>query len=327
MKEATETRELIELDALDVVVRGTYHKTHDGNSGSWAHGIGQDRLGVVFLNGLGATRAGQGDAVVYWADSFAANGYPSFRLDLPGHGDSAGDPPAESLGFINQGGYASVVATTIRELKTRFNLSGVVVVGQCSGAVSAIYTAAATKECMGLVLLDPYFHLPLKLDSKIRGRLNIWAMKNPVGSFLSSVYGRLKQVRLLLRGDVPPENANFPLLRHWKELASTGLPILIFKAPRRKTTGIKPKVGEFDYFKFILSLTGRKGRVVVKMMNGANHTFANRLGRAAVRQHTEQWLTEWFPWIKHEQDTVNVPCPERDESSRRHNRLHENYLS
>jgi pimeloyl-ACP methyl ester carboxylesterase len=326
MKEATKTRELIELDGLDFVVRGTYHKPHDENSESWVHSIRQDRLGLVFLNGLAATRAGQGDAVVYWADSFAADGYPAFRLDLPGHGDSAGEPPAECLSFINHGGYASVVATAIRDLIARFNLSGVVIVGQCSGAVSAIYSAAASRDCKGLVLLDPYFHLPLNLDSKIRGRINIWAIKNPIGSFLSSVYGRLKQVRLLLRGDVPPENANFSLLRNWKELASTGLPILIFKAPRRKTTGTKPKVGEFDYFKFILSLTGRKGRVVIQMMNGANHTFANRLSRAAVRQHTEQWLKEWFPLIKQKKNAA-VSCCERDEGSRRHNQLHENYLS
>ncbi len=298
MNETIEARELFILDGLDVVIRGTYHKTYDDNSVSKSNRIEQDRVGVVFLNGLRATRAGHGDAAVYWADSFAEHGYPSFRLDLPGHGDSEGDPPTEWIDFINQGGDASIASAKIRELAARFNLSGVVIVGQCAGAVSAIYTAAAIRGCKGLVLLNPYFNLPQTISSKIRGQLNIWAKQSRLGGLLSSIYGHLKAMRLFLRGNALPENANFPLLRHWKELASTGLPILILKSSGPKTLGTKPKVGEFDYLKYILGLAGRRNQVVVKVMNGANHTFANRLGRVTVRLYTEQWLKACFPVTK-----------------------------
>jgi pimeloyl-ACP methyl ester carboxylesterase len=310
--EAIRTRELIVLDGLDVIVRGTYHKIRDDSSGAQSSLIDRARVGVLFLNGLNATRAANGDAAVYWADSLAARGYPSFRLDLPGYGDSDEDPPEDWLAFINRGGYASIVSGKIIELVARFNLSGVVIAGHCAGAVSAIYAAAVSKECRGLVLMDPYYHLPQTTRPKFRQRLNLWALQSDLGRSLDRVYRHAKEIPLFFRRKVPAENANFPLLRRWKELTSTGLPILILKAPTRKVPNIKPKVGEFDYLDYVLRLAGRRSRVVVRVMDGANHSFANRLGREAVRVHTEEWLDACFPPTGREESVVSTLRPETD---------------
>src|SRR5580698_10178202 len=132
LKNAIETRELITLDGLGIVLRGTYHKTPQVDLNK------RKCIGVLFLNSLSPTRAATGDSAVYWADSFAEYGYPSFRIDLPGFGDSDGDTPTDLVNFINTGGYTSVVALKIKELVERFNLLGVVMVGHCSGAVSAL---------------------------------------------------------------------------------------------------------------------------------------------------------------------------------------------
>ncbi len=306
MIESIATRELIVLDDLGVAVRGTWHKRHTDSSGTQSDRIEPKRIGLLFLNGISATRAGHGDSAVYWADSFAERGYPSFRLDLPGCGDSEGDPPTDLLGFINLGGYASIASAKTKELVTRFNLSGVVIIGHCSGAVSAIHAATACSECKGLVLLDPYFHLSHTRQPKMRQQLHVWAMQNRVGGFLSRVYDLLKGIRLSLRGNSPPDNANFPLLRHWKKLASTGLPMLILKAPSRKAPGAKQRIGDFDYLKYLLSQTARRSRVVVELTEGANHSFANRQGRAAVRHHTEDWLDAFFPLPDHKPVSVNM---------------------
>jgi pimeloyl-ACP methyl ester carboxylesterase len=283
MNKATETRQLITLHGVGGIVRGTYHKA-DGESSE------AQRIGVLILNSLSPTMAAAGDSAVYWADSFARSGYPAFRLDMPGFGDSDGNPPAELLKFINTGGYGPIASALMRELSERFGLSGVVVVGLCAGAVSALYTAAASKECRGLVLMDPYFHLPIPPPSWIWQKLTGRVSRTALGRLISKGYDRFADLRLYLRRNPMPDNANFPLLRCWKTFASTGLPILLLKAP-----ATKPRGEEFDYLKYILERAGSNSRVVVKVVEGAGHTFSNRVGRAGVQQLTESWLNLYFP--------------------------------
>lgn len=297
MKEAIETRELIVLDGLDVVIRGTYHKTYDDCHRTQSKAIERGRIGVLFLNSPSPTRAAQGDSAVYWADSFAERGYPSFRLDLPGFGDSEGEPPTELVNSLNQGGYASIASVKIRELVTRFNLAGVVIVDQCSSGSSALYAAASCPECKGLVLLDPRFDLPDIIGSTMRRRSRDLVSQ---GNRLSSeICDSQKRTRLFLCGVDSPGNAAPPLLRRWAELPSAELPILIFKALSRK-----PKLGEFDYLDSIVGLAARDSQVVIKVLDGADRSFASRLGRVTVRQRTEQWLNACFPLVKRNDRTL-----------------------
>jgi pimeloyl-ACP methyl ester carboxylesterase len=283
MNQATETRQLITLHGVGGIVRGTYHKVQ-------GEGSAAPRIGVLILNSLSPTRAAAGDSAVYWAESLARSGYPAFRLDMPGFGDSDGNPPPELLKFINTGGYGPIASALVRELSERFGLSGVVVVGLCAGAVSALYTAAASKECRGLVLMDPYFHLPISpppwMWQKLTGRIS----RTSLGGLISKGYDRFTDLRLYLRRNPMPENANFPLLRCWKTVASTGLPILLLKAP-----ATKPRGEEFDYLKYILEQAGSNSRVAVKVVKGAGHTFSNRVGRAGVQQLVESWLNTYLP--------------------------------
>ncbi len=295
MKETIETRELVVLERPDGIIRGTYHKACDETSVAHESSTDRDRVGLLFLTGLSATRAANGDSAVYWADAFAERGYPSIRLDLPGFGDSDGDPPTESLEFINAGRYASIVSVAIDELVARFNLSGIVIVGHCAGTVSAIYAAADSKECRGLILMDPLFYLPATKLWKFRRQLHTWVLRCHLDGLLTPIYDRSKELCLSIRGNRPPANANFPLLRCWKKLASIGLPILILKASGRKSAGTRSRIGEFDYIQHVVELAGRKGQVSVQVADGAHHSFANRPGRAAVRQHTEEWLSATFP--------------------------------
>jgi pimeloyl-ACP methyl ester carboxylesterase len=310
MDQATERRELITLDGLGVLLRGTFHKPIRGfDSGDVST---TNPIGIVFFNSLSLPRAATGDSAVYWAESFANCGYPSFRFDLPGLGDTAGNIPTELLNFINAGGYASVAAAKVKELVERFSLSGVVLVGHCAGTVSAIYAAAACKaECKGLVLLDPYFHLPQAIRPKVRRSLSDWALRTSIGGKFSNIYDRLRNIGLLLRGNAPPRNANFPLLSCWREVASAGLPILLLKAPARKAPGTKPRVGEFDYMKHVLEIAGRKSQVAVELIEGTDHSFANRLGQAEVRRRTEHWLSTYLPL--REEVTVDILRSEEDD--------------
>jgi alpha-beta hydrolase superfamily lysophospholipase len=300
MSESIESRELIELVSREGVLRGTCHMP---SSKGPMPSIARDRLGVLFLNGLPATRAGHGDAAVYWAESLARLGYPAFRVDLPGYGDSCGDPPPEALSSINRGGYKSIVLALVRELVERFKLSGVVLVGHCAGAVTAIYTAASTRECRGLVLIDPYFYLPQQSDRSLRKRLIVWTMQSRFGRAASTLYRFLKMTRLRLNGLESFKNANLPLLARWKEAASSGMPILILKAAPRRNTDTPSQIHEFADIGYALELAGRKSRVAAKVIVGAHHSFANELARTAVQQNIEGWLEASFP------QGMNAPAP------------------
>lgn len=281
MKETIETRELFVLDGSDCTMRGTYHKAHNDYFQAQSN---RDRIGVLFLNSLSPTRAWKGDASVYWADSLAASGYPSFRLDLPGFGDSYGDPPRDLLGSLNRGSYASIISAKMRQLVTRFNLSGVIMVAHCAGTVTAVLTAAITRECRGLVLLDPYFwNLPVApktpTHQRIAGRIVPDSLRRSAGSIIEWV---------LFFANQPPRNSNFHLLSCWKELVSTGLPTLVFNS----LANVR-KQKDFDYMSY-LERSARKGCLDVKVIEGAYHSFSNYMGRTAVRQHIERWLNDCF---------------------------------
>lgn len=90
MNAAIETRELISVAFGGIRLWGTYHRSHGGRSGVPEDLAEKHRVGVLFLNPGFQPRAALGDSPVYWADSFAKCGYPSFRFDLPGLGDSGG---------------------------------------------------------------------------------------------------------------------------------------------------------------------------------------------------------------------------------------------
>jgi pimeloyl-ACP methyl ester carboxylesterase len=283
VKRAIETREVITLDAGGIHLQGTYHRC-EGDLPDSPQGRNQNsRIGVLFVNSGFLPRAADGNSAVYWADSFAKCGYPSFRFDLPGLGDSEGDLPVRMLEFVhlvNAGRYAPLLSTAAKNLTKRFNLLGVVVVGLCAGAVSAIYTAAASTEVKGLVLLDPYFHLQQASTNGLS-----------LPTHMRNLFDRLRYLGLLLLGKKLPRNANLPLIRCWNQLVSAGVPMLVLTPSAPKV-----KAGEFDYLHHPTAQHSR--RIIVKHIERTNHSFVKGPGKEAVRTHTEQWLGTWFPSVK-----------------------------
>jgi pimeloyl-ACP methyl ester carboxylesterase len=308
VKDVMRGRELFALEALGVRVQGTCHLPGDEASGAQARRHDLKGTGILLISGLLSPRAAIGDSAVFWADSFAKRGYTCFRVDLPGSCDSGGDAPPELLSFINTGGYEVVTVEVIKQIVARYNLSSVILMGHCSGTVTALFAAAAYKDCRGLVLLEPYFHLPPPVATKTREALSDWAASNRLGGVLSNLFDRLKalRLRLRLRSSELPGNANLPLLDRWKSLASAGLPILVLKAPSPKASGSKPRLGDFDYLNYVIHLGGTRSRVDLRVIEGAGHSFADRTGRAVVRNFTEDWLGQYFPAEKTETPLLPV---------------------
>jgi alpha-beta hydrolase superfamily lysophospholipase len=316
MISSIEARELFALDSLGIQLRGTYHRARSQVAGPPHTGLFRSSVGILFLNAMSLPRTAAGDSAVYWADAFAEGGYPAFRLDLPGLGDSDGEIPTVLIDFINAGGYRRFLCAAVAEIVERFALSGVVLVGHCAGAVSAIYTAAACKECRGLVLLDPYFYLPQEKPPPTRRGWSGWASWSLIRSRVSEVYGQFNRLRFLGRRNAPPEDANLPLIAYWKELTSADLPILLLHA-----AGVTPdrsirNLGEVDYLKHILESAVHNGRVAIELVGGTDHSFANRQGKAGVRQQTEDWLRDHFP-LDTEEKAHPVTSSTQDETEKR----------
>jgi pimeloyl-ACP methyl ester carboxylesterase len=303
VKDVIQGRELFSLEVLGNTIQGTFHLPHDESSDRKP--ANHKGTGILLISGLLAPRAGVGDSLIYWADSLAKDGYPCFRFDLPGTCDSSGAPPAELMNFINAGSYEAATVEVIKQLRLRYDLESVLLIGHCSGAVTALFAASSCEDCRGLVLLEPYFHLFPPVATKNRAALSEWAASNRLGGILSNVFDRLKELRLRLRRSELPGNANFSLIQRWKSLASAGLPILVLKVPAVKAVGAKPRLGEFDYLGYVAGLGGSRRRVDIKVVEGTTHSFADRTGRSAVLRFTESWLGECFP-----QATVKRKLPQ-----------------
>jgi pimeloyl-ACP methyl ester carboxylesterase len=301
VERSIETRELITVALGGMRLRGTYHRAQEYGSSLWPE-RGDGGTGVLFVNAGFAPRSSGGDTAASWADAFSTLGYPSFRFDMPGLGDSDGDLPAKWLDLsrlINDGCFAPVVSQIVENLVQRFGLSGVVLVGHCAGAVTATYGAAASKHVKGLVTLDTYYFREEPPRPQIRAEISRLAERNRLVGKLGIVYGHLKRLVMRARGNRLPENANVPLLRCWANLASRGLPILVLNAG-----GQRLSPGEFDYLGYLQKVSGRGSRIVVKSIEDANHSLADDVGRAAVRRHCEQWLNFHFPLIEREKASV-----------------------
>ena len=292
MNVKAEARELITLMVDGIVLRGTYHRPRSRAGDS---DVQASNVAVVFLNSLSSPRSLIGDSAVYWAESFASEGFPCFRVDLPGLGDSEGDRPNDLIRFTNEGGYGKAAAAVVKQLAQSRNLSGVVLFGHCAGATTALYAASECKECTGLILMDPYFNLPKALTSSLRPELVNWARRSKIGAILRALYDRVREIPGTIGKGGLPANANFSLLTRCKRVAATGLPILILRAPQPPVAGGNTlKAGAFDYLAYVLGLATHARQFTVKAIAQTDHSFANQAGRLAVRRCAEVWLNDYF---------------------------------
>lgn len=300
MKNKIDDRELLALKGPDGMIPATYHRVRSDRDQANSSASDGGQIGILFLNSMSPTRAARGDSSVRWAEWFAESGYPAFRVDLPGYGDSDTDPPPALQDVVNLGGFTTAACAAIDQIVERFRLSGVVLFGLCSGAVIAVYTGAASRNCRGMILLDPYFHLPLVGKPNPLGKLVSFVPPGALRRVLRAMANKLIELRRRKLPKEMPANTNFQLLDQWKRAASRGLPALIINAPTARKNN-----EYFNYIDYIRKCDEGTGRVTVEVAQGADHTFSNSRGLAVVREHTERWLGAKFAFAGRNEFTAD----------------------
>jgi pimeloyl-ACP methyl ester carboxylesterase len=301
----------INLDGATLV--GTYHVPADAPSIQIAPGEG---VGILMCNSGYLPRASAGDLNIQLSDHLAELGYHVFRFDMPGLGDSPGDLLEHVLPFfrfIKVGGHAPWVSELSTILLRQFTLKGMVLAGNCGGAITAIYAAAKhPQNVLGVMQLDPDFVMdvgnvkgnaatsPLgRMKNNAHSRLRKGRqfvrnglLQTPIGNVVRTLYRAIRlsarKLREMIFGRQLPRNANLQLIRCWLQLAAAEIPMLVLQPDSTKR-----RIDLFDYMPYLLA---KKPRSVTSIeIEGTNHAFISGGGKSAVLQHVERWLLANVP--------------------------------
>jgi pimeloyl-ACP methyl ester carboxylesterase len=299
-------REVLQIKVQGASVMGTYHRPA-GAETSDVEGVG-----VLLFNSGYLPRSAGGDLNAQLADQLANLGYQVFRFDMPGLGDTPGDLQTHVVPFfrfVAEGGHAAYGVELVGRLKKQFGLQGLVLMGNCGGAVTAIYTAnRARGDVLGVIQLDPDFDIAGSEEMRCGGpngvsdRAKTFAktmrqtvrnglLQTPFGHRIRALYlpvsrglrvgGRRVWERFF--GPRLPERANVPLLHNWEELADAEVPMLVLMADKSKANP-----GRYDYLHHLLRKRPRSATCFE--IPGTNHSFAAGGGKEAVTRHVEMWL-------------------------------------
>ena len=116
----------------------------------------------------------------------------------------------------------------------------------------------------------------------------------PERSF-GAAYDRIRELTLGGNKKRLPANANLVLLSRLRQVVSTGIPIMILRAPQRPIIGGSTlRGGAFDYLAYIVSFATRQDQFSISTIAETDHSFANRAGRTGVLHNAEAWLNKNF---------------------------------
>jgi pimeloyl-ACP methyl ester carboxylesterase len=229
-------------------------------------------VGVLLVNAGSAPRSGNSDLSVQIGDRLALRGFPVFRFDLRGLGDSSGPTPVDVDSFRNEvlaGRNDEAVVALIERLQLELGLERVIVGGLCGAALPSVRALQAGRASpAGLILLEPNFRVPAQEESA-----------RPVRALLRSLSRRL--------GHKLPSDVNEPLVTLWLDGIARGVRSLVVVAGEEDTERYVARILE--------SMPDRAPDAVACVrVPQTNHLFTRGRGRDGVLSAVERWMTENF---------------------------------
>lgn len=307
----------VEVASGSVSLFGTYHPPQDG-AATHAAGPGAGKPGVLFINFGQFDRAGPANLTVHLAERLAEHGYPVFRFDMPGLGDTAGDLPEHFetyWQFVEQSGEVPWTCELVAALKQRFALPGLLLGGLCGGAMTSIFAAERLNgQVQGLLLLEPPIFLSrpppaqgtatttgLGYDTTPESRAQAdleegrlhkayrWVRTRASDSRCGGVLRRSRDkvgcvVAAFTSPRFPP-NTNLCLIESWQKLGAAGMPMLVLCAPGASQQIIRRDICRLNH----------RSRITIRDIARTNHLFTSGGGRQAVLDEVQHWTTANFP--------------------------------
>lgn len=251
----------------------------------------KDVPAVVILNAGLVYRVGPGRLSVDVAQRALSLGFPTFRFDLSGIGDS--DVLAPSMDSIE----SAIVDTreALDALGRELGVQQFILFGLCSGAVYAHHIAVADARVVGAVMLDGYV-LPT-----VRSRLDwLVARARPFDQLPRRAAGWVSRRVVRTRSRAPAlERSEFLVPWPSKDKLKADLGVL---GPR-KAALLCVYSGEWLHYRYqgqlqaALGVPEAKGLVSEIRIPEAEHLYLDRTQRNRMLDHVGDWLAH-FPWCQ-----------------------------
>jgi alpha-beta hydrolase superfamily lysophospholipase len=273
------------------------------------------RIAFVLLNAGRAPRAGNSDLSARLADHLAELGFPTFRIDLPGLGDSPGPPPeADFFARVLNGRNDDATDDLVRSLCHTYQLDGVVLGGLCAGAVTSLRVASGgTPGLLGLLLLEPNFRVTVQVDTtasaevkterrrmrdklikKVRRHLSLTGSlyfltgENRVAHLLAPAQPWLRARLTALIGHALPRDTNVEMVVCWGRALGRRLPTLLITA--------EGKVEDRTCSRILEGLPPTDRKLVDRVpIADTNHILTGGSARQIVLEEVGRWALRTFP--------------------------------
>ncbi len=309
------SRRALVMEVVGSRVFGTLHEPP-----GWPAAESQDLPTGVLLMSFGhQPRSWVGDLGSHCADRLCESGYPVFRFDMPGLGDSPGELPVhleELWSFILEGGHAACAAALSAEILRKYPLQGLVLGGFCGGAVTALLACnPEARNAQGLFLLEPEIGLIAIPDSaKLQKAYEVKSVSGfleRMDLFWRRVRSPRSWIRLLsgksdlnfwagivpylarravdrLRGRNLPAEANLSFIGRWKSCMKNRIPMLVLSigtATRRKY---------YESYGFEPGRSVRGAGLTWIEIEGTTHAMVSGGAKDRVPAHLIAWMQRNF---------------------------------
>lgn len=302
-------RQILNIEVNHVGLVGTYHRPSP-NAMPTPRAL---RPAVLLLNFGQVRRCGPGNLSADMADRLCRQGYPVFRFDMPGLGDTPGDLPAYHETYwrsVESGEQVKWVCGLMAAIKRQFPTPGFILGGLCGGALTGILVAERRRSSvLGLILMEPAVRRTPPLCSEgvphaASSSLGLGAWRSLQRTLTSLVcrirlkasntkwfgtlrhgYRSTERMVCSLRGKQFPAMMNAPVILCWQRLEASKLPMLVMMAPGTDRDFIKQAVFPGE----------RRSRMICIDMDGTNHLFTAGDGKQVAIDVAAGWMSVNYP--------------------------------